>query len=139
MLSISEIQISQGGVCCESRGKRRSTSVNTVTSQFQVFQDGGVFIEGRGKRIRSTSVANNVVTQIQISQGGVCWEGRGKRRSTRSISHRGNKTTTSIDCEQSFFCSKTCEQLRYDVGVCKRRSRENWRPHNSLLTASPLA
>ena len=54
-----------------------------------------------------------------------------------SISLRGNKTTTLIDCEESLFCSKICERLRYDVGVCERRSRECWRQHNSLLTASP--
>ena len=43
----------------------RSTSVDTVTSIFQVFLDGGVFIEGRGKR-RSTGVANNVLTHSSL-------------------------------------------------------------------------
>ena len=62
IMLVLQIQMSQAGVCCEGRGKRRNTSPsNHITTQFQGNQGGGVFIEGRGKR-RSAIVMNKVVT-----------------------------------------------------------------------------
>ena len=60
--------MSQGRVCCEAFGKRRSTSVaNSVTTQIQGMQ-GGVCSEALGKQRRSTSVANSVTTQRPLER-----------------------------------------------------------------------